>query len=351
MPTARKNNAILRAKTPTLDDVARVSGLSPITISRALNHPDMVKPKTIEKVHAAIELTGYIPNMLAGGLASRRSKLIVAAVPQINNTMFVDTMQALSDQLSIRGYHMLLCLTGYTLDTEDEFVSAMLSRRPDGIVLTGIDHSNSLKKKLLSANIPILETWDLTPTPLDMLVGFSHKKIGEKTGDYLLQKGYKNFGMIWGDDKRAGLRRKGVLQSLANQGINDVALYLVPMPASYVSGRMGLQVLLKTRRQFDAIICSSDVLAQGVISEAIKHHIQIPNQLAVIGFGDFSFSEHNSPSISTIAIDKVTIGKTAANMLVDSIEGQSIDKKIVDIGFKLIERDSTRFNVTTQSEE
>lgn len=118
-------------RAPTLEDVARSAGLSPMTVSRALNSPQLVRPKTVEKVMQAVRVTGYIPNALAGGLASRRSKLIAVVVPQINNNMFVDTIQSLSDELARRGYHILLCVAGYTEQTEAELVATLLSRRPD----------------------------------------------------------------------------------------------------------------------------------------------------------------------------------------------------------------------------
>ena len=156
-------------RAPTLDDVARSAGLSSMTVSRALNTPQLVRPKTVEKVMQAVQATGYIPNALAGGLASRRSKLVAVVVPQINNNMFVDTIQALSDTLAARGYHMLLCVAGYSRQTEAELVATLLSRRPDGVVLTGIQHAPALKKTILNAATPVVEIWDLTPTPLDML--------------------------------------------------------------------------------------------------------------------------------------------------------------------------------------
>ncbi|VFS53188.1 Gluconate utilization system GNT-I transcriptional repressor [Budvicia aquatica] len=165
-----------KVKSPTLEDVAREAGLSPMTVSRALNTPQIVRAATVEKVKKAVAVTGYIPNLLAGGLASKKSKLIAVVVPQINNNMFVDSVQALSDQLAKRGYHMLLCVSGYTEEVETEIVSAILSRRPDGIVLTGIQHSPEMKRIILSSGVPVVEIWDLTPTPLDILVGFSHEK-------------------------------------------------------------------------------------------------------------------------------------------------------------------------------
>ena len=331
-----------KSHAPTLDDVARVSGLSPITISRALNNPHMVRAKTIERVREAVELTGYIPNMLAGGLVSRRSRLIAAVVPQLHNAMFVDTVQGLSDQLAVHGYHLLLCLTGYSEQREEDLVSAILSRRPDGIVLTGITHSQTLKKRLLSAAIPIVETWDLTPTPIDMLVGFSHEKIGTQTGQYLLDKGYRRYGLVFANDERAALRRKGILDVLYRNGVTDIASAPEqPTPATLDQGRQGLSQLLAEGHQLDAIVCSSDALAQGVIIEAKQRGISIPSELAVMGFGDLNFAASFSPAISTIHIDKQAIGIQAANALVAKIQGHPLTDRIIDVGFELVERETT----------
>lgn len=288
----------------------------------------------------AVRATGYIPNMMAGGLASKRSKLIAVIVPQINNSMFVDTIQAISDELATRGYHMLLCVAGYTHESETDIVTTILSRRPDGIVLTGIHHSPALKKVLLNANIPIVEIWDLTPTPLDMLIGFSHEKIGNAIGHYLLNKGYSHFGLIWTEDKRAGQRKKGIDEILQQQPNVHQREVMVPLPATLALGRQGLSELLADGETFDAIICSSDTLAQGVIVEATARGLPVPKKLAVMGFGDLDFAAHNMPSITTIRIDRWKIGTDAAAMLAEKIEGKSVPSPIVDIGFSLIERES-----------
>lgn len=330
-----------KAKPPTLEDVAREAGLSAMTVSRALNNPQLVRAVTVAKVKKAVAATGYIPNLLAGGLASKRSKLIAVVVPQINNSMFVDSVQALSDQLAKRGFHMLLCVSGYTEDVEAEIVSAVLSRRPDGIVLTGIKHSAQMKRILLSSEIPIVEIWDLTPTPLDMLVGFSHEKIGNKIAEYLYKKGCRKFGLLWTEDQRASVRKKGVLDILQQYTENEISTVTVPLPATLSWGRDGLSHLLHSEKEFDTIICSSDTLAQGAIIEATSRGLRIPEDMAVMGFGDLDFSKHNVPSISTVKVDRWRVGIDAANMLADKIEGIQIHDAIIDIGFELMEREST----------
>lgn len=326
-------------RAPTLEDVARAAGLSSMTVSRALNTPQLVRPKTVEKVLAAVKATGYIPNALAGGLASRRSKLIAVVVPQINNSMFVDTIQSISDELAARGYHMLLCVAGYTQQTEAELVATLLSRRPDGIVLTGIHHSTELKRVILNASVPVVEIWDLTPTPLDMLVGFSHEKVGEAAADYLLRKGYKRPGLLWTVDNRAALRKSGLCDALARNGICDPTFVDVSLPARFASGRQGLRDLLK-KGSFDVIVCSSDTLAQGAIVEAQASGLRVPQDLAVIGFGDLDFAADTNPSITTVSVDRQVIGQRAATLLADRIEGLEPEETIVDIGFHFVERDS-----------
>ena len=326
-------------RAPTLDDVARSAGLSSMTVSRALNTPQLVRPKTVEKVMQAVQATGYIPNALAGGLASRRSKLVAVVVPQINNNMFVDTIQALSDTLAARGYHMLLCVAGYSRQTEAELVATLLSRRPDGVVLTGIQHAPALKRTILNAATPVVEIWDLTPTPLDMLVGFSHEKVGETIGEYLLEKGYRRPGLLWAGDARATLRKQGLLARLAKSGINVAPQVEVPLPASLALGRRGLGELL-AGGEFDVIVCSSDTLAQGAIMEAESRGLRVPQNLAVIGFGDLDFAASNRPAITTVSVDRRAIGQRAASLLADRIEQIPREDDIIDVGFHLVERES-----------
>lgn len=327
------------SRAPTLDDVARSAGLSSMTVSRALNTPQLVRPKTVEKVMQAVQATGYIPNALAGGLASRRSKLIAVVVPQINNNMFVDTIQALSDTLAARGYHMLLCVAGYSRQTEAELVATLLSRRPDGVVLTGIQHAAALKKTILNAAIPVVEIWDLTPTPLDMLVGFSHEKVGETIGEFLLQQGYRRPGLLWAGDARAALRKHGLCATLRKNGLSSAPQVEVPLPASLALGRHGLAQLLDAA-SFDVIVCSSDTLAQGAIMEAESRGLRVPHDLAVIGFGDLDFAASNRPAITTVSVDRHAIGEQAATLLADRIEGRGEGEVIIDIGFQLVARES-----------
>lgn len=343
MGNALNNNTKIennRLRSATLEDVAKEAGLSPMTVSRALNNPKVVRPATIARVMDAVKTTGYIPNMLAGGLATRRTKLIAVVVPQINNNMFVDTVQAIGDALALRGYHMLLCIVGYEPEDETDIVATLLSRRPDGIVLTGIHHTSELKRIILNANIPVVEIWDLTPTPVDMLIGFSHEKVGNAVGEYFLDKGFTRFGFICASDRRAVVRKNGAIAVLRGRAEHEIEELMVSRPANMEVGRSALRQMMAGDKRFDAIICSSDTLAQGVIMEAEAQGLRVPQDVSVMGFADLNFAAHNRPAITTVSVDKWGIGIRAAGMLADKIEGKAVGEPVVDIGYSLVIRES-----------
>lgn len=325
----------------TLNDVSRLAGVSAITVSRALNTPDLVSPETREKVRLAVERTGYVPNLLAGGLASNRSRLVAALVPTIAGPVFLETIQALTEALAEKGYQLMLGQSGYNNSREDALIDAIIGRRPDGIVLTGIMRSAEGRRRLLASGIPVVETWDLTPTPVDMLVGFSHEKAGSATAQYLHRKGYRRPAIVTGDDRRANLRRAGFEEAWKALGGSIVPVHNVPAPTTLGSGRTALADVLNAHPATDVVACSSDALAHGVITEAQARGLRVPQDLAVIGFGDLAFAQHAHPAITTVRIDGTGIGRQAARFIVDRAEGREVEQKVIDLGFSLIERQST----------
>jgi len=324
----------------TLKDVAKLAGVSPITVSRVLNRPEMVTPGTRELVRQVIERTGYVPNLLAGGLASRKTRFVAAVVPAISNQVFSESIQSLTDRMWESGYQVLLGTTGYPTSREENLLAAILSRRPDGIFLTGISHSVESHRRLAAARIPVVEAWDLTPTPVDMLVGFSHEKVGQAVAEYLLGRGYRQFGVISADDARAEVRRIEYQSVLEKHGIADVSTVLVPAPSNFRLGREGLARLLERGPLPQAVFCSSDTLAHGILTEARSRGLSVPGDLAIVGFGDLDFAAHTFPPLSTVRIDRPAIGRIAAEALLARIEGRPVER-IVDIGFHMIERGTT----------
>ncbi|HSW06161.1 LacI family DNA-binding transcriptional regulator [Aquabacterium sp.] len=324
----------------TLHDVAKLAGVAPITASRALNTPQQVSPEVLKKVSEAVSRTGYVPNRLAGGLASARSRLVAAVVPTLSGPVFLETVQSLTAALAERGYQLMLGQSGYDLAREDALLEAIIGRRPDGIVLTGILHSAEGRRRLLAAGIPVVETWDLTPTPLDMLVGFSHGDVGRAVAAFLHGRGRRRLAVVVGDDERATRRLQAFEAEARRLGLSPVQVVTVPAPTTLKGGRRALGELLAAAPDIDAVFCSSDLLALGVITEAQVRGLAVPGQLALIGFGDLDFAADLHPALTTVRIDGMAIGRQAAQFIVERAEGRAVAQRIVDIGFSIVERDS-----------
>lgn len=324
-------------KPATLHEVARAAGVSLITASRALSNPGVVSAKTIARVQQAVEATGYIPNLLAGGLKSKRSRMVAGIVPALSVSQFLPTVQALTDALAGEGYQLLLGQTGYDHGREDLVLNTMVSRQPDGIVFTGLVHSQRARDMLRRAAIPVVETWDLSDAPVDMLVGFSHLAVGQAVAAYFLAKGWQHVAVATGDDPRALQRREGFMAALGR----EVPTAFVPAPSSLERGRRALAELLLQEPRLQAVSCSSDTLAQGVMVEAQARGLRVPQDLAICGFGNADFAAHLLPAMTTVLIDGPEIGRLAAGMVLARCRGEAVARPVVDVGFRIVERGST----------
>jgi LacI family gluconate utilization system Gnt-I transcriptional repressor len=321
----------------TLHDVARTAGVSLITASRALGNPGLVSPATIERVQQAVEATGYVPNLLAGGLKSKRSMTVGALVPGISVAQFLPTIQMLTETFDRAGYQVILGQTGYDHARESALLNTMVGRRVDGIVVAGLLRGESSGELLRRAAIPVVETWDLSDRPLDMLVGFSHLKVGSAVAGMFLARGWHRMGIASGDDERGRTRRDGFLAVVGR----PVPTAFVKAPSNVALGRSALGDLLQQQPGLRAVFCSSDMLAQGVLAEASARGVRVPQDLAVVGFGDADFAAHIAPSLSTVRIDGTAIGRRAAELIIARCKGEAVAQTSVDVGFAIVEREST----------
>jgi len=337
--SAPKKRARRSGGAATVVDVARLAGVAPNTVSRVLNHPEQVAEGTRERINEAIRVTGYTPNLLAAGVRSSRSKLVAAIVPTVSGPMFLETIQALTETLDRNGYQLILGQAGYDGLREDELLSAIIGRRPAGIALIGVVHSAESRRRLLASQIPVVETWDLTPTPIDMVVGFSHEETGAAVCDFLLRKGRKRPAIVTGRDERAKRRALAFAAAAQKQGI-EVQIEWTGAPGTLAGGREAAARLLARDTRPDAIFCSSDLIALGVVTEATAHGVSVPYELAVVGFGNLNFSEGVTPPLTTVHLDGSRIGELTGSMLVDRAEGRQPGQTRVDVTFSILERGS-----------
>ena len=332
MSTAEPNEP---PSAPTLSAVAKLAGVSSITVSRVVRVPNLVAPETRDRVEAAMRELGYVPNQLAGALASARTRSVGVLVPTIANSIFADTVQGLSDELEPLGYAVILAQSRYDEAREDHMLSALLSRRPEAIIMVGSPATEEGARLLRRAGIPIVETWELPEAPIDAVAGFDNYKAGVAVARHLVAQGRQNFAFIGGDDPRATRRWRGFADTLAELGAKPGRRLILERNAS------GSVAALADLPDVDAVFAANDAHAIGFMS-GLRHagllHATGPaadQPVAVIGLGDLEMGRLIAPSLSTIRVHGDAIGRTAARLML-SREGP----RHVDLGFELVLRDS-----------
>jgi len=306
-----------------------------------LGNPTIVSEQTRSKVQNAVQLTGYVPNLLAGGLKSSRSRLVACLVPAISSgSAFMLAVQALTETLAAKGYQVMLGQRGYGQSGEDELLDAVIGRRVDGIVLVGAMRSSSMRKRLQATGIPVVEAWDMTRTPVDMLIGFSHEAVGVAVAKYVHGKGFCRPSMIVSVEPRSTARGRGFAKMARQLGYGDVPVAQIGAPTRMRHGRDGAAELLERQPALDLVFCATDLVAMGAIIEARARGRRVPGDLGVVGFGDLDFAVDADPALTTVQIDSVEIGRRAATMLIDRIEGGVVEDPVVDLGFTIVERSS-----------
>jgi LacI family gluconate utilization system Gnt-I transcriptional repressor len=312
-----------------------------MTASRALHRPELVAEDTRARVAQAVEQTGYVTNSLAGGLTSRQTRLIAAIVPSVGHSLFSDMLDALVSTLAAERYETTLGISRYEPEREEAWLAAMLSRRPDGVVLTGTEHTSRTRRLLLNAGIPVVELWDYTPHPMDVVIGFSQEDVGRAAFRHLSACGYQRPALLRADDSRASRRALGFLRAAAEAGSPKPEEIVFPESNPQTGrGREALQALLTRIPEADAVFCSSDALAQGVLAHAHLLGLMVPARLGVLGFGDQALAVDTVPALSTLRVDGARIGRLGAEALLARLRSETIPAA-QDVGFEIVVRDST----------
>ncbi|HWW63837.1 MAG TPA: LacI family DNA-binding transcriptional regulator [Sphingomonadaceae bacterium] len=323
----------------TLADVARAAGVSTATVSRALNTPNLLSKETLARVHASIASTGYIPALTTGAVITNRSRLVAMLLPPTPLALFDATVKAVVADLDAGGYQTLFGI--YSRDaTREQLVTQILSRRPGGLILIGLPVLPGIRELFVESGLPIVETWELPRNPIDMVSGISHEDIGITLGNFLLRKGYRR-PMTFSTHGRGLVRRYGMSRVLVEAGFHEAPNVEHPMPGTVGEGRRSLAAVLDAGERPDVILCASDWLAAGVLIEAQARGLRVPDDLAVVGFGDFDFAAELEPALTTVRIDGGAIGHRAAQLMLRALNDDRPVRRVVDVGFTLIERGST----------
>jgi LacI family transcriptional regulator, gluconate utilization system Gnt-I transcriptional repressor len=354
MPSIKKYPALLAAPEPsqtppvrsrrghgrvTLQDVAALAGVTSITVSRYLREPTVVATGTAQRIRTALSDTGYVPNKQAGQLASGYSRMVAAIIPSISNSIFSETVQGLSDTLQASGYELMLASSGYSLEREEAQIRAVLAWSPSALVVTGRHHTVGATLMLIGAQrgrTPVVEIWDqpaegeITSLEAISQVGFNHHEVGQAMAEHLLSRGHRHLAYVdsgvvedfRAHERGAGFRAAARAHSRSHRR-DPATVQLIKPPAgdAFECGRLALaQILALPEPRITAAAFANDHLACGALLEAQARGIQVPTQLALMGFGDFPISRQLQPPLTTVSPPRFDIGVQAAQVLLAALQ-------------------------------
>lgn len=333
-------------KAPTMADVARLAGVSPMTVSRAFKVETSVSDATREAILKAADGLGYVFDSTASNLRSQKTDFIAVTVPSINNANFAETVRGLSERLKPRGLQILLGYTDYDMAEEERLIEQFLRRRPEAIVVTGWRHTPRARRLLENAGIPVVETWDLPAAPIGHVVGFSNAGAVRDMVDHFVALGLTRIAFICGGttrDTRGADRRAGFIAAMQAHGCD--ATRLVAAGAPPISMRAGAEAmghLLETLPDTQAVICVSDLSAYGALTECQRRGVDVPGRVSIAGFGDYEIAGISVPSLTTVNPFPSKIGALTADLIVAALDGLLEGPQTIRIETELLIRESSR---------
>ena len=330
----------------TLADVARAAGVSPITVSRALRGERAVDPALVERVQAASDKLGYMPDPAARALASQRSNHVAILIPKLSNALFVDLLDAAQQTLRTAGFQTLIGVTHYDEEQEEQLLREQLLHRPAGLLITGLNHNATTLELIARNRVPCVHLMDLPrleDSPSSHCVGFRQNDAGAALTRHLLGQGRRRIAFVGAQlDPRVLQRLYGWRTALQEAELYDPALeWLNPASSSLALGGALLQQVMAHRPDVDAIFFCNDDLAQGALLAALRLNIAVPGRVAIAGFNDLTGSDQMLPTLTSVRTPRALIGKAGAERLLALMRGEAQLPICLDLGFEVIVRQST----------
>lgn len=335
--------AVSRQRRATLGDVARRAGVSAVTVSRVLREPHLVSEALRVRVERVAAELAYVPNRLASALASAQTRTVGVVVPSLTNGVFNDFLSALHNIFLPEGFQLLVLNSRYVDANEERAVATLLGHHPEAMIVTGVDQTPLARRMLEQSGVPVVQTMELTETPIDINIGLSHLDVGRAAVRFLIDRGCRRIAHMMAPlDARAVRRREAFEQEMVARQMEP--LVIVSTRATSVPlGSELLAALIERHPDVDAVWCSSDNLALGALFECARRGIRVPEDLCLMGFNDLEFCASAFPSITSVATPRYEMGKRTAEIILDLLRGGGERPPVrrIDTGFEIRERAST----------
>ncbi len=314
----------MKQKKADIITVSKAARVSPSTVSRFFNHPELLKVATRAKIENAVKRTGYIRNRAAQTIHGIRSGTIGVLVPTLDHAIFAEVVQAFSEAVTKEGFTILLASHGYDLKTEYAILRKFLEHRVDGVVLTGMDHDEAVFQLIDSQEIPCVFMWNYSEREGYTSIGSDNALAGRMITEHILSLGHADIACMFpptnGND-RALERRESVLATLAAAGISVPENRMLETVYSISASKRDAVDLFSSTSKPTALICGNDILATGALFGAAKCKLDVPKDVSIVGIGDFKGSSDFEPAITTVRLPAKQIGARAGEALVQKIVG------------------------------
>jgi len=326
-------------------DVAKRAGVSTMTVSRALREGGKVSEETRERVLRAVREIGYLPNHLASSLSSNRSTTIGLIVPSIDNSIYTQTIKALSEVFRRSGFQLMIAECGYDPTEEEELITTFLAHRVSGLVLHNTEHTPQAVAKIRKSGVPVVENGNIPTEPVDMAVSYSNRAAAYAMTMHLGRLGYRNiaFASLYSvHNDRSRDRIEGYREALARMGRPLDPRLMIETSRGLAAGAEAVARIMQTAPEADALFCAGDVLAVGALFECQKRGWAVPDRIALASFDDVDLLRHVSPSVTTLRLPRSEIGERSAQMLLSRIidGADNLRGSVVDLRFEVIQRES-----------
>ncbi|MEH6829400.1 MAG: LacI family DNA-binding transcriptional regulator [Sulfitobacter sp.] len=311
-----------RPKRPlTLRDVSEACGVSEMTVSRVLRKSGDVSATTRERVLASAKELGYVPNQIAGSLASQRVNLVAVIIPSLGNMVFPEVLTGINAAFDDTPLQPVVGVTDYRPEKEEQVLYEMLSWRPSGVIIAGLEHSEATRAMLLNAGIPVVEIMDVDGNPVDAMVGISHRQAGRDMAKEILREGYQRIGFLGTKmplDHRARKRFEGFTEALTREGIEieDRAFY--SGGSALLKGREMTKEMLERSPDLDFLYYSNDMIGAGGLLHLLDAGIDVPGQIGLAGFNGIELLAGLPMQLATTDACRREIGMEAAKMILNA---------------------------------
>ncbi|MDP2062261.1 MAG: LacI family DNA-binding transcriptional regulator [Phaeovulum sp.] len=329
----------------TLRDVSEASGVSEMTVSRVLRNRGDVSPATREKVLEAARRLGYVPNKIAGALASQRVNLVAVIIPSLSNLVFPDVLGGISEELEDTGLQPVVGVTKYSPQREESILYEMLSWRPAGVIIAGLEHTPAARSMLENSGIPIVEIMDVDGKGVDAVVGISHRRAGREMGKAVIAAGYKRIGFLgtkMPDDHRARKRLEGFNEALAEAGLELVDSVYYSGGSALLKGREMTKAILARHPEIDFLYYSNDMIGAGGLLWCIENGYDVPNKLGLAGFNGVDLLDGLPRKLATMDACRHEIGIRAAQIVAGRSHSGLIGGEVVELSPVLQPGDTIR---------